>query len=189
MVVNGSNRVNSYDLANGEIVWECGGQAQNPVATPVVYKDLVIVMTGRRGYSVQAISLDSVGDVTDTEKVVWSHNKGTPYVPSPLLYGDRLYYTKSLNAILTCVDAGTGEIIYENERVEGLDMIYSSLVGAAGKVYISDRNGTTVVLEDGPEFKILATNELGETIDATPAIIDNQIFIRGEKHLFCIAEN
>lgn len=189
VIVNGTNRVRSYDLTNGELVWECGGQVNNPVATPVVYNDLVIVMTGRRGYAVQAISLDSRGDVTDTDKVAWSRDEGTPYVPSPLLYGDRLYFTKSNNAILTCVNPGTGEVVYKNERIEGLDSIYSSLVGAAGKVYISGRNGATIVLEDGPELKILATNELGETIDATPAIISNELFIRGEKHLFCIAED
>ncbi len=187
VLVNGSNRVRSYDLATGDLIWECGGQAMNPVATPLVYKDLGIFMTGRRGFAVQAIRLDSQGEVTDTDQVTWELDEGTPYVPSPVLIGDRLYFTKGLNAILTCVDAGTGEVIYKNQRLEGLDTIYSSLVGAAGNVYISARNGTTLVIKDGADYEVLATNELGETIDATPALVDDEIFIRTEQRLYCIA--
>lgn len=188
VIVNGSNRVRSYDLSNGELIWECGGQAMNPVATPVVYEDVGIFMTGRRGYAVQAIKLDSLGDVTDSNQVAWELRDGTPYVPSPILYGDRLYFTKSNNAILTCVDAGTGEVLYKNQRIEGLDGVYSSHVGAAGRIYISGRNGATVVIKDGPEYEVLGKNEIGETIDATLALVGNEIFLRGEQHLFCIAE-
>ena len=188
VIVNGSNRVRSYDLNSGELIWECGGQADNPVATPVVFDDMGIFMTGRRGYAVQAIKLDSLGDVTQSEQVAWEMREGTPYVPSPVLSGDRLYYTKSLNAILTCVDANTGEVHYKNQRLEGLDTIYSSHVGAAGKIFISDRKGTTLVIKDSPEYEVIGTNDIGETIDATLALVDNEIFLRGEKHLFCIAE-
>lgn len=188
VIVNGSNRVRSYDIKSGELIWECGGQAMNPVATPVVYDDLGIFMTGRRGHVAQAIRLDSRGDVSDSKQVAWEFLDGTPYVPSPLLYGKRLYFTKSLNAILTCVEADTGEPLYENKRLPGLESIYSSLVGAGGNVYISSRNGSTLVLKDGPEFEVLATNDLGKTIDATLAIAGNEIFIRTEQQLYCIAE-
>ena len=188
VVVNGSNRVRSYDLNSGELIWECGGQAMNPVATPVVFKDLGIFMTGRRGFAAQAISLDARGDVTDSDKVAWQLDDGTPYVPSPLLSANRLYFTKSLNAILTCVSAETGEIHYKNQRIEGIRQIYSSLVGADGRVYISGRDGKTVVLKDGTDYEVLATNDIGETIDATLAIVGNELFIRGEKKLYCIAE-
>lgn len=187
VIVNGSNRVKSYDLDSGEVIWECGGLTSNPVATPLVYQDFGIFMTGRRGYAAQAIKLDSTGDVTDTDQIAWTLEDGTPYVPSPVLVGDRLYFTKGINAILTCVNAETGEVFYKNQRLEGLDQIYSSLVGVEGKVYISGRNGTTLVIKDGPEYEILATNELEEAIDATPAIVDNEIFIRTENHLYCIA--
>ena len=188
VLVNGTNRIRSYDLASGKLIWECGGQVFNPVATPVVYGDLAIFMTGRRGYALQAISLLSRGDVTGTDKVVWSRDDGTPYVPSPVLVGEHLYFTKSNKAILTCVSAKTGESLYANQRISGLDMIYASHVAANGHVYLSDRGGNTVVLKDGPEMEIVATNTLGEAIDATPAIVGKDIFIRGDKHLFCIAE-
>ncbi len=74
-------------------------------------------------------------------------------------------------------------------RVPGLEQIYASPVAAGGHVYLTSRAGTTVVIEDSPEFKIVATNSVGETVDATPAPVDQELFIRGEQHLFCIAEN
>ena len=189
VIVNATNRTRSYDLGTGEVIWECGGQARGVVATPVVYGDLVFCMTGHRGAALKAIPLDSTGDITDTDKIAWSRDKGTPYVPSPLLYDDLLYFTKSNNAILTCVSAETGDVHFENERLEGLDSLYASSVGARNRIYISGRDGTTLVLKKGTELEVLASNHIGETIDATPAIVDNQIFIRGEKHLFCISQN
>lgn len=188
VLVNGTNRIRSYDIDSGELIWECGGQAMNPVATPVIYDDLGIFMTGRRGHVVQAVKLDSLGDVSGTEQIAWEHDDGTPYVPSPLLVEDRLYFIKSNNAILTCVSAATGEFHYKNQRLQGLRTIYSSPVSGGGHVYISDRDGNTLVLQEGPEFEIVATNYLGEPIDATPALVGDEILIRGEKHLFCIAE-
>jgi outer membrane protein assembly factor BamB len=188
VIVNGTNRSRSYDLANGELIWQCGGQAQGVVPTPIVYGDLVFCMTGHRGAALNAIPLDSTGDITDTDKIAWSRDNGTPYVPSPLLYDDLLYFTKSNNAILTCVSAETGAVHFENKRLEGLDTLYASAVGASDRIYISGRDGTTLVLKKGTELEVLASNHVGETIDATPAIAGKQMFIRGEKHLFCIAE-
>lgn len=189
VIVNGSNRARSYDLDTGEVIWECGGQAQGVVPTPVVYGDLVLLMTGHRGAALYAIPLDSTGDITDSDKIVWTRSEGTPYVPSPLLYDDLLFFTKSNDAIITCVSPETGEVKFENKRLEGLSNLYASPVGAGDKVYICGRDGTTLVLKKGPELEILATNHLSEAIDATPAIVGDQIFVRGENHLFCIAEN
>jgi len=189
VIVNGMNRTRSYDLNNGEIIWQCGGQVMGVVPMPVVHDNLVICMSGHRGAALNAIPLDSSGDITDTDDVVWSRDNGTPYVPSPLLYDDLLYFTKSNKAILTCVSAETGEVHFENERLEGLSMIYASLVGGGDRIYISDRDGTTLVLSKGKQLNILSSNDIGETIDATPALVDDQIFIRGEKHLFCISKD
>ncbi len=189
VIVNGTNRTRSYDLDTGEIIWECGGQAQGVIPTPIVYGDLVLCMTGHRGAALKAIPLDSTGDITDTDQIVWTRDEGLPYVPSPLLYDDLLYFTKSNNAILTCVSAETGEVHFENKRLEGLDSLYASSVGARNRIYISGREGTTLVLKKGTELEILAANDIGETIDATPAIAGNQMFIRGENHLFCISED
>ncbi len=188
VIVNGMIRTRSYDLDTGELIWECGGQVGGVIPVPVVYGDLVICMSGFRGAALNAIPLDSTGDITDTDNIAWTRDNGTPYVPSPLLYDDLLYFTKSNNAIITCVSAETGEVHFENKRLEGLDTLYASAVGASDRIYISGRDGTTLVLKKGTELEVLASNNIGETIDATPAIAGKQIFIRGEKHLFCIAE-
>jgi outer membrane protein assembly factor BamB len=188
VIVNGSNRTRSYDLATGDVIWECGGQVSAPVSTAVVHNDLVYCMSGHRGSALKAIPLSARGDITDTDEVAWSMDEDTPYVPSPLLYDNLLYFTKGNNAILTCVAAEDGTVQYKSKRLPDLDTLYSSPVGAAGRVYIAARNGNTVVVKHGPEFEVLATNELEETIDATPAIVGDEIYVRTAGHLYCFAE-
>lgn len=188
VIVNGSNRTRSYDLADGKEIWQCGGQATNPIASIVELDGVVYAMTGHRGSAVIAISLDSQGDVTDTDAVVWKSDLGGPYVPSPLLYGERLYFTKSSNGILSCVNARDGKPLIGQKRLAGVENIYASPVGAAGRVYITGRDGTTLVIRDADELEVLATNAVGEPVDASPAVVGDEMFIRGENHLFCISE-
>lgn len=187
VIVNGGIS-RSYDLANGNLLWECGGQAANPIPSAVVKDGTVICMTGYQGFALYAIPLDARGDVTQSDKIVWSRTDSTPYVPSPLLYDDLLYFTKSNNAILTVVDAASGDVKYENKRLEGVRNLYGSPVGAAGRVYITDRDGVTLVIEHGPELKVLATNTLDDPMDASPVAVDKQLFLRGATHLYCIEE-
>ncbi len=111
----------------------------------------------------------------------------TPDIASLLLSHGRLYFHKGKTGILPCVNAATGQPHYAAQRT-GLRKIYASPVAAGGYVYLTDRNGETVVLEDANEYKVIARNSVGETVDATPAPVDNELFIRGEHHLFCIAE-
>jgi outer membrane protein assembly factor BamB len=188
VIINAMNRARSYDLKTGEVLWECGGQAQGPVPTAVRHKDLVYCMTGHRGSALYAIPLAARGDITDSEEIAWTRDRDTPYVSSPLLYDNQLYFLKSNNAILTCLDAVTGEPIFRGKRLPGMDTIYASPVGAAGRVYIAGRNGKTIVIEHGAEFTVLAENQLDEPIDATPAIVGDSIYIRGSKHLYRVAE-
>jgi outer membrane protein assembly factor BamB len=184
VVVNGHKRVRSYDLANGKVIWECGGQTLNAIPCPVIRDGMAICMTGYRGSATRAISLDSTGDVTD--KVAWRYDRGTPYVPSPLLVGDRLYFTQANTDVLTCLDAVTGKPLVERERLPNLKALYASPVAAADRIYFTGRDGTTVVIKRADKIEILATNRLPEGIDASPAIVGKQLFLRGEKHLYCI---
>ena len=87
---------------------------------------------------------------------------------------------------MTCLDAKTGEVAFGPKRVGELSNIYASPVGAGGRVYLTGRNGNTLVLERGPEYKVMALNKLDERFDASPAIAGNQLFLRGAKHLYCI---
>jgi outer membrane protein assembly factor BamB len=188
IIINGDNRIRSYDLATGDVIWECGGLGTNPIPVPVVFEDLVFCMTGHREPGAVAVPLDSKGDVTGSDTIAWQTNQGTPYVPSPLLIGDHLYFTKGNNAVLSCLNARTGEPIINQDRIPGLDNIYASPVSADGRIYITGRDGTTVVLKHGDEVEVLATNSVGEPVDASPAIIGDRMYIRGAEHLFCIGE-
>lgn len=188
VVVNGTNRARSYDLADGRLIWECGGQFTNPIASPVASDGVVYCMTGYRGYALYAIPLDSQGDITDGDKILWQHDGGTPYVASPLLYDGLLYTVKGRNGILSCFKADTGEKLFEEQRVEDVPEVYSSIGGAAGKVYLTSRDGTTVVIKHGPKLEILATNRLDEGVDASPVFVGKDLFLRGTKHLYCISE-
>jgi outer membrane protein assembly factor BamB len=99
----------------------------------------------------------------------------------------RLYFHKGKTGILSCLDAKTGQPHFSASRIPSLSSIYASPVAAGGYIYLTGRSGTTVVIKDAEKLEIVATNSVGETVDATPAPVDNELFIRGEKHLFCIA--
>lgn len=186
VITNATKRTRSYDLANGQLLWECGGQTVNAIPSPVAARDVVFCMSGFRGNAARALPLNARGDLTDSDRIVWRYDRDTPYVPSPLLYGDLLYFTKSNNAILSCLDARTGKAHVAAERLPGLSNIYASPVGAADRVYITGRDGTTLVIKDAPQLEVLATNRLDEPVDASPAIVDRQILVRGTRHLYCI---
>ena len=188
LIVSATNRVRGHDLATGELLWQCGGQTTNVIPSPVMLDGTVICMSGFRGAAAYAIPLDARGDVTDTDKIVWQHDRGTPYVPSPLLYGERLYFTKSNKSVLSCLNARTGEPLLEKKRLPDLKSIYASPVGADGRVYFTGRDGTVLVIKHQPELEVLAVNKLDDRIDASAAIVGPQMFLRGKKHLYCIEE-
>ncbi len=186
VIVNATYRARSYDLEDGDLLWECGGQVTNVIPCPVTDGERVICMSGYRGSFAAAIPLDATGDVTDSEKIAWSLEQGTPYVPSPALVDGLLYFTQSNNAILSCVDAATGEVYIERTRMPGLRAIYSSPVAANGHLYFTGRDGTTLVVKQGKQFEVVATNRLNDSIDTSPAIVGDSLYLRSKKSLYCI---
>ncbi|MBT5020223.1 PQQ-binding-like beta-propeller repeat protein [Planctomicrobium sp.] len=186
VITNGENYARSYDLETGEELWRCSGQTQRPVASPLYYNGLVYIGSGHRGSFLAAFDPSGRGDLKGTDKVVWSVSRDTPDIASPLVISDRLYFYKAKSGLLSCVDAATGKPFYTTARIPELEYIYASPVAAGGHLYLTDRSGTTVVIKDSEKLEIVATNSVGETVDATPAPVDNQLFIRGAKHLFCI---
>jgi outer membrane protein assembly factor BamB len=187
IVVNSNSKARGYDFETGKVLWECGGQTRAIIPCPVVHEGLVYLMSGYPGSALVAVPLDATGDISGSEKIAWSRNQDTPYCPSALLYDDKLYFNKSNNAILTCLDARTGKPVIEKQRLPDLSNIYASPVGAAGRIYFTGRDGTTLVLAHGPEVKVLATNKLDESIDASPALVGDEMFLRGKEHLYCIS--
>lgn len=188
IVMNGQNNARSYDFETGKELWRCGGQTERPVASAVAGNGIVFIGSGFRGSFLGAFRPNGSGNIEETNSVVWSTNRDTPDIASPLLSSGRLYFYKGKSGVLTCVDAATGKPHFEATRIPGLDSIYASPVAAGGHVYLTGRNGTTVVIKDSGNFEITSTNSVGETVDATPAPVDNELFIRGARTLFCISE-
>jgi outer membrane protein assembly factor BamB len=152
----------------------------------VRFGDHVICVSGYRGAFACSISLDATGDVTKSDRLAWTLDKGTPYVPSPLLVDDRLYFTLRNEPVLTCLDARTGKPVYEGVRLPRLGTLYGSPTAAPGRIYLSDREGRTLVFKQGDKFEVLAQNRLPDSFDASPAIVGKSLFLRGEKHLYCV---
>lgn len=189
VIANGTHRVKAYDAETGAELWQCGGQTVNAIPSPVRFEDTVIAVSGFRGSAAIAIPLNSRGDVTDSPSLRWKVDQRTPYVPSPALSGDRLFFTSVNSDILSCVDARTGKSLAPPKRLSGVKSLYSSPLVAGGHLYFTGREGTTVVIKDNAGLDIVAENALGEPIDASPVAVGNQLLLRGWTKLFCIAEN
>ena len=181
VVVPGMNRVRSYDLETGRVVWENAGVTMNPIPSPVFGDGLVFVMSGFRGNKLHAIR---VADAS----IAWSLDRDTPYVPSPLLYDGVLYFLKTNSGILSALDAKTGAPHYQLQRLDGVPNVFASPVGARGRVYLPGREGVTLVIKHGPTYEVLAKNKLDDGFDASPALVDGEILMRGQQFLYNIAE-
>lgn len=189
VITPATEQLKSYDLETGDVVWETAGLTMNAIPSPVVIDNLAILMSGYRGNSLKAIDLTRAkGDITGTDAIVWTYERDTPYVPSPLLYDGLLYMLKSNSGILTVFDAKTGQTHFGPHRIEGLADVFSSPVGAAGRVYITDRNGATVVLRRGTDYQLLASNSIDDGVDASPAVADDSIYLRSHHYLYCISD-
>ncbi len=186
VVMNGQKFARSYDLESGKELWRCAGQTARPAASAVAENGLVFVGSGFQGAFMGAFRLDGTGDIRGTDKVAWTIDHDTPDVASPLLSSGRIYFHKAKSGLLSCVDAATGKPHYLAQRLPGIDSTYASPIAAGGHVYLTGRNGTTVVIDDADELHVVATNSVDEIVGATPAPVDNQLIIRGEKHLYCI---
>jgi len=189
VIVPGMNRLRSYDLETGATVWHTTGLTMNPIPSPVAGNGMVFATSGFRGNSLKAIRLaEAKDDITNTPAVAWTLDRDTPYVPSPLLYDGILYILKTNNGLVSAFDARTGKPHYQLQRLEHAPNVFASPVGAAGRVYIAGRDGTTVVLRHGPAFEVLAENTLDDGFDASPALVEDQLFLRGRKYLYSIGD-
>lgn len=186
VIVNATKRIRSYDLKSGKLFWECGGMTTNAIPSPVAGDGVAYCMSGYGGAAAVAVPLDSVGDLGTAGPVRWRVAKGTPYVPSPLLAGDRLYFTQANTALWTIVETKTGNVLLERDRLPGVDSFYASPIAAGGRIYLVDRSGTTLVLRQADRVEVLATNRLDDPVDASPVAVGKQLFLRGEQYLYCI---
>ncbi len=189
VIVSATKRVRGYDLADGTLIWECGGLSRNVVASPVAANGIVYVANSYDWQALLAIRLDAAkGDITDSDAIVWKIDRLTPYVPSPVLYDGTICFLRHNQGLLSCLDAKTGVPQFGPERLKTIRNVFASPVAAAQRIYIVDREGTTMVVKHGAPFEVLAVNRLEDSFSASPALAGRDLFLRGEKYLYCIAE-
>ncbi len=185
IIVNSQHRVVAYHPDTGAELWRVGGTTFEVIPTPVVGFGLVFSSSGRAGPTL-AIRPGGRGDVTDTH-VAWTSPRGSPFVPSPMLYGDHLYMVNDMQSIITTFEARSGKLMYQDRLGEARREGFSaSPVAFDGKVFFTNDDGETFVLRAGPSFDLLHVNRIGERTLASPAMVDGRWYIRTESSLFAI---
>jgi outer membrane protein assembly factor BamB len=187
VITTGTNKVRSYDLASGELIWEGPGLTLNAIPSPLASEGVVYLTSGFRGSVAYAVRLkDARGDIASSPAILWRRDRDTPYVPSPLLYDGVFYLVKSNSGILTALDAKTGEALYGPERLDPIAEIYASPVAAAGRVYLLGRDGNALVLASGRKLEVLAKSSLDDGFDASPVLSGKEMYLRGYRYLYRI---
>lgn len=182
----GANAVRAYDLDSGDLLWSCSGLGSNPIPKILFDDEAVYAMSGHRNPKAMAIELGGRGDLTSSA-IRWEVTRGTSYVPSGLLYDDRLFFLQRTSGIATLLDPETGDAFYEQERIEGVDGVYASPIGVNGHIYVASQNGTTAVLESSDSLKVVSVNELDDGFDASPVVVGDELYLRGRANLYKIA--
>lgn len=185
LITNGAEWMHGYDPRNGKELWRLPGSSKNTTPTPVVWNDLVFIVSGYRIKPMFAVRPGGEGNIAGTEFVAWSTSRDGSYMTTPIAYGDYLY-TLQDNGVLTCYGARSGERVYQ-ERVAAGAFSASPIV-ADGRLYLSSEDGDVFVVRTGPEYELIATNPMGEVIMATPAAAEGQLLIRTQHHLFSIRD-
>ena len=185
LIVSSQNTVNAYNPDTGRELWRCGGNRVEVIPTPVVAAGLVFCTSGRAGPTL-AIRPGGQGDVTDTH-VAWSTSRGSPFVPSPIAYGDYLYTINDMSSIITCFEATTGTVMWQQRLGRAArEGISASPVVVDNKVFVTNDDGITFVLRAGPEFELIHTNDIGARTLASPAMVDGTWYIRTVDELIAI---
>lgn len=192
MIVNGWKHIGGYDARTGKEIWRMRGGGDIPVPTPVIAHGLIFIANAHGRMSpIYAVRPDATGDITLKEDetsnkyIAWCQPKNGDYLQTPLVYGDYVYSMKS-NGVLNCYEALTGKQVYQERLGTGRTGFTSSPVAADGKVYFASEDGDVYVIQAGPQFKVLATNSMGEICMATPGISRGVLYYRTKEHLVAI---
>lgn len=178
IIVSSQYRVRSYDPGTGKELWRCEGNLVEVTPTPVAGHGLVFCSSGRAGPTLA---------IRPGGAIAWQSPKGSPFVPSPLLYGDSLYLVNDMTSVATCLDARTGKVVWQRRLGEARRESFSaSPVAADGKVFFTNDSGETFVVRAEPEFQLLRVNHLGERILASPAGVDRRWYFRTERRLVAV---
>ena len=196
VLVWGAQHVTVHDAADGSVMWSCGNfnpdsnQMWPAIATPVIVDDVAVICFGRndrRQPRLHGIRLDGRGDVTDSNHI-WRRDDIGAFVPTPAAYGGRIYLVRDRGEV-ECIDPATGKTVFSDAFPKNRAAFYASPVVAGGTLYAPREDGVVFVADVANDrFKLLAENDLGEQVIGSPVPVANRLFIRGEKHLFCLGQ-
>lgn len=209
VIVASTAGITSYDPKDGAVIWNWtwiwkpdpnapkkkgnakggpGGPLRN-VGGPIYHNGLIYAISGDGGGDrcMVAIKAGPTGDITDTG-LVWEKKKETPYVPMALAHGDYVYWVTDKENLGICVEAKTGKLIWKERLGRGSAQVTASPVLIDGKIYSVAMDGRVSVFDASPKFNLVAENDLKETVQASPAVADGKLYIRGTTHLFCIGK-
>jgi outer membrane protein assembly factor BamB len=192
LVTQATTFIRGYDPSNGKELWKLSGNSEIAIPTPVAGPGFAIVTNGYRGVQpIFAIKPGGAGDIslknnqTKSDVIAWSTNRGGPYIPTPVVYGELLYVLQN-NGVLAAYKVASGERVYQ-ERLGGTGGSFSaSPVAADGKIYCSSEDGDVFVVKAGPAYELLAKNAIGEVLMATPAVSDGLLIFRGLRNVYAI---
>jgi outer membrane protein assembly factor BamB len=189
VITSATKQIRSYDIETGDIIWHDTGMTSNVIPHPIVNQGILYLMSGFRGNAIKAIDLSKAkGNINGTNAIVWEYNQNASYTPSALLDNDKLYFLRTNNGSLTCLDATDGKENYSLEKLEGTGTVFASPVGAQDRLYVTSQSGITYVIKQGSNFEILAKNVLDDGNFASPSIAGNELYIRGFQYLYCLSE-
>ncbi len=190
LVTSGSKYYRGYDPLTGKELWRLKDDTQVKVPSPVIAHDMFFLSGGNpRGRDFYAVKAPVNGDIsvpadaTSSAQIAWRKTRGSPYTPTPLVYGDYLYVCND-NGVLTVYNARSGEQVYQNRIGTTNSTFSASPIASNGRLYLSSEDGEVYVVKAGPKYELLAVNRMGEPLMATPAASDGIIVMRGQRHIF-----
>ena len=186
VLLSGAEQTIAYDRANGKTLWEIDGPGSKTVSSLVISPehDMAYVCGGRDNLFF-AIDLQNVNRASESSpKIAWSAKRGIPYMTSPLLAHGKLHVLSD-EGVYSCFEPKSGRLLNQHRAVGN---VRSSMVANRKNIYITEESGRTTVVNAESEWSVVAENDLGEGVVASPAISNGDIFIRGEKHLFLIRD-
>jgi outer membrane protein assembly factor BamB len=188
IVVNSSRKVRAYDYETGTPIWEAAGLGRNTIPRAVQHEDILLVMSGFVSPALMAIRLGREGDLTGTDAILWTMNRGLSYTASPVLLDGVLYFITD-SAMVSAVEVTTGKAVYQQVRLPKPYNIKASPIAVNGHLYFATEEDDVVVAKVGTTFDVVGTNSLADqTFIASPIVADGDIFLRSQTHLFRISD-
>ena len=192
LIVNGGRYIRGYDPLTGKELWRFSdNNTEVKMQAPLIANDLIYITGGYPpGRTMYAFRPGAVGDISlksgedKNSFLAWTSPKGSPYTPTPLIYGDLLYVLAD-NGVLSAYVAQTAELVYQQRLPSSFS---ASPVAADGRLYLPSEDGDVFVVKTGRQYELLSRNTMGQPLMASPALSQGMLIIRGEKAIYALGD-